>query len=237
MPEGEGQAIVTLAYSFANDAFDDNGDAVRVDTFTKFELRGYAEYGLTDWATLVFQPQFRLKKQGGDQSDGFGRFDLGLRTRVWKNDYAVASLEGRVSAPGQSRDPSIVPLNGGDTDWELEARALYGRGFRLWSRNGFADAQLGYRHRFSDPADEVLFDLTLGLDVTERTLAILQSFNRLSVGSATLPFSESQDHKIAFSTVYRVSEHWSVQAGTQITVAGRNVLREQGAFLSVWRGF
>lgn len=234
-PIGDGQAIVTLAYSFAEDAFDDNGDAVAIDSFTKFELRGFVEYGLTDWATLIVQPELRLKEQGESASNGLGRFDLGLRARFWQSDYAVASVEGSVSAPGQSND--LAPLNGGDTDWELEARALYGRGFNIGWRHGFLDAQLGYRHRFSDPADEVVFDLTLGLDVSERSLAILQSFNRVSVGSARLPFTETQEHKIAFSTVYKVDELWSVQAGSQLTAFGRNVLREQGVFLSAWRKF
>jgi len=143
LPEEDGQAIVTLAYSFANDAFDQDGDTIAIEPFTKFELRGYVEYGLTDWATLIVQPELRLKEQGQDDSNGLGRFDLGLRARLWQSDFAVASVEGGVSAPGQSDD--LAPLNGGDTDWELEARALYGRGFDIGWRHGFLDAQLGYR--------------------------------------------------------------------------------------------
>lgn len=235
LPEGEGQAIVTLAYSFASDAFDDDGSPISIEPFEKYELRGYAEYGLTDWATLAVQPEFRFIDQGEEDSEGLGRFDLGLRTRVWHDDYAVASIEGSVSAPGQSDD--LAPLNGSDTDWELEARALYGRGFDLWSRHGFVDLQVGYRHRFSDPADEVLADLTFGIDVTERSLAVVQSFNRISVGSARLPFDETQEHKIAVSTVYRVDDQWSLQAGSFATAYGRNVLRERGFFVALWSAF
>jgi len=235
LPEGEARAIVTTAYSFAGDALDEDGRAVAIKPFEKYELRGFAEYGVTDWATVVLQPEIRLKEQGEDHSNGLGRFDIGLRTRIWQNDFAVASIEGSVSAPGQSDE--LAPLNGGDTDWEIEVRALYGRGFELGSRHGFVDAQLGYRHRFSDPADEVVADLTLGLDLTERSFAMVQSFNRLSVGSATLPFAKTQEHKLAFSTVYRVSDQWSVQAGSQATAYGRNVLREQGFFVALWSKF
>jgi len=235
LPEGDAQVIVTTAYSFANDAFDGDGESVVIEPFEKFEIRGFAEYGLTDWATLVFQPELRLKGQGDDQSNGLGRFDLGLRTRVWQSDYAVASIEGSVSAPGQSDD--LAPLNGGDTDWELEARALYGRGFDIGWRHGFFDAQIGYRHRFSDPADEVVLDLTVGLDLTKRSFAVLQSFNRLSVGAADFPFTRTQEHKLAFSSVYRVDDTWSLQAGTQATAYGKNVLREQGFFVALWSKF
>lgn len=235
MPKGEGQAIVTMAYSFAGDAYDEDGNPVAIKPFEKYELRGFAEYGVTDWATIVFQPEVRLKEQDEAESKGLGRVDVGLRTRLWRNNFAVASIEGSVSAPGQSDD--LAPLNGGDTDWEIEARALYGRGFDIGWRHGFFDAQVGYRHRFSDPADEVVVDLTVGLDVTERSFAMLQSFNRLSVGSAKLPFAKTQEHKLAFSTVYRVNDRWSVQAGSQATAYGRNVLREQGFFVALWSKF
>lgn len=235
LPEGDAQAIVTVAYSFASSGFDDGGDLIAVEPFEKYEMRGYAEYGLTDWATLVVQPELRFKEQGDEKSQGLGRFDLGLRTRFWNSDFGVASVQGAVSAPGQSDE--LAPLNGGDTDWELEARALFGRGFDIGWRHGFLDAQVGYLHRLSEPADEVLLDLTIGLDVTEKSFAMLQSFNRLSVGSADLPFTETQEHKLAFSVVYPVDDRWSVQSGTIATAYGRNVLREQGVFLAVWSKF
>ncbi len=235
LPKGTGQVIVTTAYSFANDAFDEDGQTVATEKFEKFELRGFAEYGLTDWATLVFQPELRLKEEGGDQSNGLGRVDVGLRTRLWRDDYTVVSVEGSISAPGQSND--LAPLNGGDTDWEIELRGLYGRGFDLWSRHGFLDFQLGYRHRFEEPADEVVADLTFGLDVTERSFAVIQSFNRFSVGDADLPFTQTQEHKVAVSTVYRLNDRWSVQAGSQATAYGRNVLRERGFFVALWTKF
>ncbi len=235
LPEGKGQAIVTLGYSLASDAFDEDGRVTSIEPFEKFELRGYVEYGLTDWATLVAQPELRIKRQGEEESEGLGRFDLGLRTRFWHDDYSVASVEGTVSAPGQTDE--LPPLNGGDTDWELEGRLLYGRGFDLWSRHGFVDMQVGYRHRFSAPADEIVADFTFGLDLTERSLIAVQSFNRISVGTARPPFEETQEHKIAVSTVYRIDEQWSLQAGSLVTAYGRSVLRERGFFVALWSAF
>jgi len=235
MPQGEGQAIATVAYSFSVDSFDEDGKTVPVEPFEKFELRLFAEYGLTDWATLVVQPEIRFKEQGQEEADGLGRVDLGLRARLWRDDYAVVSVEGTVSAPGESDE--LPPLNGGDTDWEAEARLLYGRGFELGWRHGFLDAQLGYRHRFSDPADEIVVDLTAGLDLTERSFAMVQSFNRVSVGRARGIFEETQEHKLAFSSVYRLGDRLSLQAGSQITAYGRNVLIERGFFVALWSRF
>lgn len=235
LPQGSSQVIVTAAYSSADEMFDDNGKAVANETFEKYELRGYGEYGVTDWATVVLQPEFRSKRQGDAREDGFGRVDLGLRLRVWQSDFAVASVEAAISAPGQSG--SLVPLNGGDTDWEFDLRALYGRGFDIGWRHGFADLQIGYKHRVGEPADEVALDLTLGLDVTGDAFAMLQSFNRVSVGSADAPFGKTYEHKVALSGVYRLGDDWSVQSGVQLTAFGRNVLKERGVFAAIWKKF
>lgn len=232
-PEGQAQAIATLAYSFAVDAFDQDGRAVAVEPFEKLEARLYAEYGLSDWATIAVQPVIRRKEQGAEMVSGLGRLDLGLRTRLWRDDFSIVSVEGAISAPGASDE--LAPLNGGDTDWEIDARVLYGRGFSLGWRQGFADVQAGYRFRFDEPADELRLDMTVGLDVTEQSFAMVQSFNRLSVGAARFPFTETQEHAVALSTVYRLNGNWSLQAGTQVTAYGRNVLREQGFFISLWQ--
>jgi len=234
-PAGAGQVIVTTEYSFAQDAFDSDGKAVAIQPFEKFGLRAYAEYGVTDWATVIAQPELRFKHQGRDDVGGLGRFDLGLRVRLWEGSGSVLSLEGTVSAPGASDE--LAPLNGGDTDWEVDGRALFGYGFSIGSRAGFADLQAGYRLRFDEPADEFRLDATVGLDLTDKSFAMLQSFNRISVGTARLPFDETLENEIALSTVYRFDERWSLQVGTKVTAYGRNVLRQQGIFIGIWSKF
>ncbi len=235
LPEGDAQGIATLQYSFAADAFDETGSLRSTEPFEKFELRGYFEYGLTDAVTLVLEPQLRRKSQGDEQTDGLSRVAFGGRARVWKNDTAVASVGGAVSAPGQT--DSLVALNGSDTEWEVEGRFLLGLGYELFNLHGFVDAQVGYRHRLQEPADEIIADLTIGLNITERSLVMVQSFNTLSVGDARAPFTETQEHKLVSSSVYRLSERLSLQTGAIVTGFGRNVLREQGVFISVWRSF
>jgi len=235
LAEGDGQGLVTLQYSFASDAFDEDGSPTAIEPFEKYELRGYFEYGVTDAVTLVVEPHLRRKTQGDEQADGLGRVAFGGRARLWKNDAAVLSVGASVGAPGQNDE--LAPLNGGDTEWEVEGRILFGIGFDVFERHGFVDAQLGYRHRLKEPADELIADLTIGFDITERSFVMLQSFNKLSVGNARAPFSETQEHKLAFSTVYRLNDRLSFQAGTLATAYGHNVLREQGVFVSLWRTF
>lgn len=237
-PKGNGIAIATFGYSFAESRFDDTGQTVPAEDFRKAELRAYLEYGVTDWATLVAQPEWRNKKTGpgvGEQVDGIGRVDAGVRVRLWQDDSRVISVQATGRMPGAHDD--LAPANGGDTDWEADARLLYGRGFPVFGRHAFTDMQLGYRVRFGAPADELRFDLTAGIDVTPRTMAIVQSFNSLSIGTAEAPFLMTREHKASLSVVYEIDERWSLQVGGLATLFGRNAVEERGLILGVWRSF
>jgi len=99
------------------------------------------------------------------------------------------------------------------------------------------DAHLGYRHRFGDPPDEVRFNFTAGMELRERTQTFVQSFNAVSIGDADEPFGETLKYKIAVSSVYHLSDRWSVQVGGIATAYGKNVLREQGFFAGLWAKF
>ena len=236
--KGEGLVIVTLAHSEADQRFDAIGAKRDQKDFRKTELRSYVEYGLTDWATLLAQPEWRIKEIGdgpGEQVSGFGRADIGLRLRLWQKKGWVGSVQGSVRAPGGG-DP-LAPANGGDTEWELDGRLLLGRGMQVLERNAFFDMQLGYRHRFGDPADELRLDLTSGIDVMPKLLAMVQSFNSVSIGTPQGDFLSTREHKIAASAVWRVDESWSLQIGGLMTPSGQNAIDERGLFVSVWRKF
>lgn len=232
---GDAQSIFTAAYSYASDAYDDDGNTVAIRPIEKIEIRALAEYGVTDDVTVFAQPEWRSKSRGDESVEGFGRFDFGVRGRVWYDDFSVASVQGSIRVPGAS--DKLAPLNGGDTEWELDARALYGRSFTFLERHGFVDVQAGYRHRLGDPPDELRLDFTVGLEIVEATLSMVQSFNSLSVGSGGQPYRQTQEHKIAVSTVYRFKPPWSFQIGGISTAYGRNVVREQGVFAAVWAEF
>lgn len=236
--EGKGLVIATIAHSFADDGFGDAGQGEAVTDFRKTELRAYLEYGVTDWATFVAQPEWRDKKTGsgqGEEVDGLGRIDAGFRVRLWSDDSRVISVQATGRMPGASDE--LAPANGGDTDWEADARLLYGRGFQVLGRHAFTDMQLGYRVRFGAPADELRLDMTTGIDVTPEVLALVQSFNSVSVGVAKAPFVPTREHKVSASLVYRYDDAWSVQVGGLATVGGRNALRERGLILGIWRSF
>ncbi len=237
-PKGKGLVIANVAHSSADQRFDEAGNKVSVRDFEKTEVRVYAEYGLTDWATLIAQPEWRAKETGseqGEEVDGLGRVDAGVRVRLWQNDTSVFSVQASGRMPGAS--DRLAPANGGDTDWEADARLLYGRGFPVFGRHAFTDLQLGYRVRFGDPADELRLDLTTGIDVTPKILALFQSFNSVSIGTAEGQFLPTREHKVSAGVVYRFDDKWSFQLGGLLTVGGSNALAERGVTLGIWRSF
>ena len=233
--QGEGLVIVNLSASSASERFDADGNPIPDRLFEKIEARAYVEYGLRDWLTLTAQPEWRRKRRGNiAETEGLGRVDLGARARLWRQGGHVASAQFSVRAPGGSDE--LPAIDGADERWEVGARALYGYGFRVWERNGFVDLQMGYRHRFGDPADELRLDATVGFELREGYQLIVQSFNALGLGAGG-GFLDDREHKAALSGVWRLTARWSVQAGAFTTVAGANALRDTGYFGAIWFSF
>lgn len=235
---GKGQVIAAGTFTRSTRQFDDGGDAVPIPRYDKFELNTLIEYGLTDWLTVMTQPQLMwtgIAAPTDAEASGLGYTDLGARTRLWSDKESVFSAQAFARVPGQHDEDNAAAI--GKTDPELDLRALYGRSFTIDGRSGFIDAQLGYRFRFDDPPNEVRFDFTFGIRPDPKLLLLAQSFNTFADGSAEGVFEDGREHKIQLSAVLSLDDVWSVQLGGIATVAGENALRERGVIAALWRKF
>ncbi len=115
-----------------------------------------------------------------------------------------------------------------------ELRVLYGTGFKLFGRDGFADVEAAQRFISKPLPDQTVLDATAGLWLGEKTMVMAQSFNTISGGDAGPPYTYFRSHKIELSVVRRIGARWSVQLGGYISPAGQNSLVEQGISLSLW---
>lgn len=229
---------MTGTFTQAGSGFDGGGGTVDIPDYRKFEQNAYLEYGLSDDVTALAQPQLRaVSIAAPTDADhvGLGYTDLGARMRIWSGDDAVLSGQALVRIPGAGDD--MDPAQVGSTDFEADMRGLYGRSFSLGAWPAFIDAQLGYRFRAGDPADEIRADITFGVRPRPDFLLLAQSFNTVSVGSARGYFSKLREHKLQVSVVWDVSEAWSLQLGGVATVAGKNALAERGVVVGLWRRF
>lgn len=114
---------------------------------------------------------------------------------------------------------------------EMEARLLYGTGFGLAGTRGFTSLSLGLAPiRAGD--DELRYDLTVGIDLSQRFMLMGQGFNVAAWGSGRgVSYSAS---KLGGSLVWRVAPGVGIVGGYYRGIAGHNTAREQTYSLGLW---
>ncbi len=195
----------------------------------------YAEFGATDWLTLIFAPSSSqsIGSVGADETaDRYARVEAGARARLWQGDHSIVSFQTTIRAP-YAFERGLPPGLRREVN-EADARLMYGYSFEIFERSGFASAEFGYRLR-AGVADEWRADFTLGYRVTPGILLLLQNFNFVAKAMAPEPYKRS--HKLQFSGVFDVTDTWSLQAGAYATALGANVRRETGVVGGLWRKF
>ena len=233
-PPGEGQLIATLRFSRADAGFGTSGRLKSGAFYSKAEIQAYAEYGITEWVTLVFAPSvmhLHVKAAPPPGYTGLGDSELAARVRLLAYGPAIVSLQagvltrGDVAGFGHRGLPGKAALQG-------DIRLLAGIGFDCGPFACFADAQVGYRTAMAQAGSEIRADLTLGLRPVPDVMLLAQGFSSLSRGAV-----RTQSHKLQLSAVYDFSRRWSFQLGVLTTLAGRNAPRERGVISAVWVRF
>ena len=202
--------------------------------FSKFYVKDFIEYGLNDRITLFGVTDYVLANATwADETPVRARdasFEGGARFRV-TDRIGVLSVQSSYKQAGPFDLSNSVGL---DPARIVEFRMLYGTSFKLWDRDGFADVEAAQRWITHPRPDETVLDLTAGLWLGKRTMAMLQNFNVVSGGDAEFPYTYFRTHKIELSLVRSLSQRWSVQLGGFISPAGQNSLVEKGASLALW---
>jgi hypothetical protein len=238
VPKGHWQSFNSVIYSDAGRSFDAHGDANWPETFQRILLTTDTEYGLTNRATLFVRTESAYVHVQDAVTPSTTAYDNavegGARWRMARGVFApydVLSLEvsGRKAGAFNFAYSADAHAGGEDAGFRL----LYGRGFKLGSRNGFFDIQAGYRFLSAPRPDQTVVDLTAGLWLDRRWMLMTQSFNLVS-GNATPPYRFFRMHKLEMSVVYRIKRGWALQAGGFLSPTGINALDERGVQISLW---
>lgn len=234
-PPGRGEIIAMGRFERSDRMFGRNGRLLPVRGYRKFELKIWMEYGVMDRLSLILAPTASTVRAGagpGRLHDLQGEVEAGARLGLLRSGSHALSLQvtglltNRLS--GARIGFARHDVNGADI------RLLYGRSFALGSLRAFSEVQAGYRFR-AGAGDELRWDATLGVHVTPRLLLLMQGFNLFALRQGR--FAAKRQHKLQLSGVYRLNDHWSVQAGAFLTTAARNARRESGVIAAVWRRF
>ncbi len=231
--EGEGRVITSVIYSHSARGFGDDARVQDIPDYDKLEVYLLGEYGLTDDLTLLATPSFRdVQVRGERDSTGLGFTDLGARYRLASSDRFTVSAQALVRIPGQTRRDRLAQI--GQTDMEYDLRA---QGAASFGAGHFAILEGGYRWRSGEPPNETHLDATIGIRAAPRWLLLASSYNTLSDGAGRGVFRRYRYHNAYLSAAYDLTPAVTLQLGALGTVAGRNALRERGAFAGVWFRF
>jgi len=237
LPQGSGQAVATDTTSTATSGFDGSA-LVPTPRYNKSELEALIEYGVTDRLTAIAAPGLQhvdIASPIDARRTGLGYTELGGRYRLLQGDSWVVSGQTTVKVPG-SNDTSN-PAAVGYTGLETDIRGLVGYGFALRGMPAFFDLEVAEHLRAGAPPNELRADGTLGVRVAPQWLLLAQSFNVISEGAGSAPFTSYEYYKLQFSVVYALTKLVSLQVGGFTTYAGRNALQENGVILGAWYQF
>ncbi|MEK6747529.1 MAG: hypothetical protein AABY33_10925 [Pseudomonadota bacterium] len=239
--QGKGLLIQNFSYYSTDKYFDNSGNTQPINSYAKYELNPYIEYGLRDWLTIGANLFVERASQNGDINWGIGDSEFFARVRLLEKDSWVFSLEPMVKLP--SLDDKTDTPKIGNNNFDSGLTLAVGYGFKYRGLDHFINVDSGYRHRLGTPRDQLKFSATAGISVTNKTKILSQVFHtRMVTGnnSAIFTQSSSDDYdltKLQISGMYKIYDSISLQVGAFTNVAGRNTGSGDGGLLAISKEF
>lgn len=243
----QGLFIPNISYYSTSKFFDNYGNKQSQNKYSKYELNPYVEYGLHDKLTIganIFlqrASQYDSDKAKNQPNWGIGDSEFFLRKEIWQKNDFVFSIEPILKLPSldkKSDQPQI-----GSKNYDTELTFSGGYSFKAWQFDHFINLDVGYRHRFGTPHDQLKFAATAGILITKNTKIMTQFFSTSRLKNAqqsTFTQSSGDDYdlaKLQISTIYEVDDKLSLQVGAFSHIAGRNIGGGNGAILSANQRF
>ena len=234
--QGSGQLITTTIATYSDDGFESIPNPLGLPRLT---LCTHFEYGATDDITFVLDTALQ-RFSPGDLNFGTSGYRLdkamaGARVPLMRWANTVLSFEGLfgTDAVYDNTPRSIFD----STRSAAEARIMLGQNFSMFGLKSFLALEGGGRWRSGPPADEAIFDATLGMAPSPRSLLLLQSFSTASIDDARAPYRRYLLSKAQASAAYRLYGGMWMQAGGFASVAHTHPGAERGGMLSFWWKF
>lgn len=221
----------------ADENFDDDGDKEDFPfggEFTDKNASVYMEYGLRDDLTLLGSCSYKKLEYEDDliinKTDGLSDLELGLKYRLLTTQHGgVVSAQALVKIPEAYDEDDAVPL--GNCQYDYEARLLYGQS--LYPHfPGYLNAELGYRFRVEDPADELKYLIEAGVDFTKTIYGRVKLDGTLGMDNAhdssgdNINPSATNDYdlgKLEAVLGWKCMKNWGLELGYRSEVYGKNI--------------
>lgn len=224
---GKTQVIGKYERQNAEQGFDPQGVLLDIDRRRDEALTIFVEHGLSERLTLQAKAGVTRGRDRWVDYSGRGPVELGLRWAVRRDDQSTLSVYLGAGEAGVGRNAGYAAPGQGSLD--LEARVLYGRSATWRGRPVYIDVQ-GARLKREGLADEHRLDVTLGLRPTAKLLLLAQTY----AGQAQRQGGDSRWLKSEVSVVRSFGD-WRAQVGWRDTLSGREIARDRGVVLALWR--
>ncbi len=229
----------SLTYFFltANSYFDKYGKEKKLEcSYTKHDLIGYGEYGLSDRATLIFKVPLTLITCGEKYNGNLQDIEVGIIGSFVYYDPFVFSLYGKFIIPW-NYSTSIEPIIGyGSYAFEV---GLLGGYSNKWV---FVDSGFGYR-KYTDVVLSISSSyLTLGGNIGKGFQLIgTLDFQRTAETNLNIVPNVFVPDSFELLNLYigpRIrAGNYSLFIGFIKTLYGLNTGKSEGGFLSLWAEF
>lgn len=232
--------LITRADYFTADLGEVSVNAEPVEArFQRIESNSYVEFGLTDKITLggkVFYGTSWLARGAEiETASGFTELEAFAQYQVFRTGWRAGAVKVAGGVP-TNFDSGVRPdLQNDGADVEISA--LYGQGIVFEPVKVFATAEVGYRRRFGDAADQTRLLTTVGVEPDERWTFLLDTFSVKSLENEAGDGADYDIVKIRPSVIWRATQRLAVQAGMSEEIAGRNVALGRTYFLGFWTRF
>jgi hypothetical protein len=151
----------------------------------------------------------------------------------------VFSAQALVKIPEAYDEDDDVPLGNGQYDYE--ARLLYGQS--LYPRfPGYVNAELGYRFRAEDPADELKYLIEAGVDFTSTLYGRVKLDGILGMDNAeegsrnNVNPSATNDYdlgKLEAALGWKCLKDWGLELGYRPEIYGKNISAGENFSLAI----
>ena len=237
---GKGLFINNFSYYSTNKYFDNSGKKQSIADYQKYEMNPYIEYGLRDDITIGANLFLQHAIQQGNNT-GIGDSELFARYRLWQGNGAVFSVEPMLKLPSLGSEFSQPKIGSKNFDAGLTFSGGYG--FKAWELDHFINLDVGYRHRFGTPDDQLKFTTTAGFSLSQKTILLTQVFTTTRFASHDnhlFTQSSGDDYnlnKLQISSIYKLDDKISLQVGAFTNISGRNVGNGSGVNFAIYKVF
>lgn len=207
--------------------------------FERLMSNTYVEYGLTEKITIggkaLYGTSWLTRGAATEVASGFSEVEGYVQYQVLRSPAHAGAVRLAIARPAKFSSGSRPELQSDGVDVDISA--LYGRNIISAPVKIFATTEIGYRKRFSDSADHIRMDATIGIEPSDRVLLLFDFFSTVSIQNENVGGADFDIVKIQPSLLWRATRRWAFQIGMTEEVGSRNISSGRTYFFGLWTSF